>query len=304
MTTLLIGSPNFTGREWVKSHRKDRDLLVVDPAEPNYGTPARVALIRGEKSIRWRFVGSLDPTRNPLAVLSGVASISSELQPDWIALLPAYRHSPVLRHLCLAIAQLLRPDEILVPDGSDFEGVGWTVGPQRVVLEAAFHGLVRSAQRRARWIELIEQAVPHEVPLDRVSIEGLRLGSGIEIPVASLQRTTLDRVLYAESFGQTSLLIADHELSPDEMATALDLTHAVTATVVEPQSYSGLLCSFADQEGVDFGMGILDSIDFTRRVIHTRCTAIPPAPVRILRVGSLRIDDSGKELGETKPWAA
>lgn len=304
MTTILVGSPDFTWREWVKTHRKNRDLLVIDPAEPNYGTPARVALIRGEKCPLWRFVGSLDATRNPIAVLSGVASILPTLGPDWIAILPAYRHSPVLRHLCLAIAQLLRPDEILVPEGSDFERAGWPVGPQRVVLDAAFHDLVRSAQRRARWIELLEQALPHEVPLDRVSLEGVRLGSGIEIPVASLKRTTLDCVLYAESFGQTSLLIADHELSPDQMATALDQTHATTATVIEPQSYSGLLCSFADQEGVDFGVGIIDSIDFTRRVINTRCTAIPPAPVRIVRVGSLRIDDSGKELGETKPWTA
>lgn len=304
MTTLLVGSPDHTWREWVKSHRKNRDLFVIDPAEPNYGTPGRVALVRGEKCPLWRFVGSLDATRNPIAVFAGVASILPHLGPDWIAILPAYRHGPVLRHLCLAIAQLLGPEEILIPDGSDFDGVGWPVGPQRVVLEATFHDLVRSAQRRARWIELIEQAVPQEVPLDRVSIEGLRLGSGIEVPTSNLQRTPLDGVLYAESFGLTSLLVADHDLSADQMATALDLTHAATASVIEPQSYSGLLCSFADQEGVDFGMGVLDSIDFTRRIALTRCTAIPPAPVRILRVGSLRIDDAGKELGETKPWAA
>lgn len=304
MTSLLVGSPDHTWREWVKTHRKDRDLLVIDPADTNYGTPARVALIRGEKCPHWRFVGSLDATRNPLAVVSGVAAIQPHLHPAWIGLLPVYRHTPVIRHLCLAIAQLLRPEEILVPDGTDFEGAGWPVGPQRVVLEPPFHDLVRSAQRRARWIELIEQAMPHEVPLDRISIEGLRLGSGIEVPAATLARTSLEGALYGESFGATALIVARHELSPDQMALALDLTHAATATVIAPEAYSGLLCSFADQEGEDFGMGMLQSIDFERRVAIARCTAVPPAPVRILRVGSLRIDDTGQELGEIKPWSA
>lgn len=303
MCTLLVGSPEVTWREWIKTHRKSADLLTLDIANSNYGSPGRAALLRGEKAVGWRFVGSTDPSRNPIALLQAAATLKNSLEPGGYALLFEYRAAPVLRHLALAIAQLLRPTEILIPDGSDFDGLGWPVGPQRVILEPAFPAVVCAAQRRARWIELIEQGERHEVSLDRVSLEGTRLGSGSPISVPALHRAGLEEVLHAERFGANALIIAEHDLTADQMAAVLDLAQVAHATVIEPWAYSGLLCSFADQEGNDFGMGMIERLDFERRLIIARCTAIPPAPVRIVRLGSLRIDETGKELGETKPWS-
>jgi polynucleotide 5'-kinase involved in rRNA processing len=66
--------------------------------------------------------------------------------------------------------------------------------------------------------------------------------------------------------------------------------------------YRNLLCSFAKQSGEDFGMGILTDIDWNSMRAYAQCTAVPPAPVRILRLGSLRVDSNGHELGEVRPW--
>jgi len=302
MRTLLVGSPSRTWREWLKANRRGRDLLILDPADPNHGTPGRVSLQRGDKAVAWRFIGSLEPTRNPIGVLQGAVQLMAEAAGDPLILLFPYRPAPVLRQLTLAIAQLLRPDEVLIPDESGFEGVGWPVGPQRVVLDPAFPDLVQSAQRRARWIELGEQGVEHDVLMDRVSIEGLRLGSGFPLTQAGLFLSDLG-ALHAESFGSTLFLVANSDIDDAQVSRALDLAQSQTATMVEPSAYRGLLCSFADQEGRDFGMGFIQSADFLARVFRVCCTAIPPAPVRILRVGSMRIDENGKELGETKPWS-
>jgi hypothetical protein len=63
-----------------------------------------------------------------------------------------------------------------------------------------------------------------------------------------------------------------------------------------------LLCSFANQEGEDFGIGMIRGIDFVTGVAQVACTAVPPAPARILRIGGLRVDPNGNELGEARPW--
>lgn len=304
MPTLLVGAAGASWREWLKTHRRGRDLLVLDPADADHGPPARCALYRGERAVAWRFVGSLEPTRNPLAILQAGATLASRAEGDLVVLLFQVRFSPAVRQLALAVAQVLRPTEILTPDGSGFEGFGWPVGAHRVGLEAEFPAVVTSAQRRSRWIEMIERADSHEVALDRVSIEGLRLGSGAPMPVGSLHLAGLSSVLHAEVFGSVLFMVTTGVIEQDPMGRALDLAHATSAMVAEPTAYDGLLCSFADQEGEDFGMGFVESADFERGVFRVRCTAVAPAPVRILKVGSLRIDAGGKELGETKPWSA
>lgn len=311
MDTLLVATPETTWREWIKSHRGTRDLLVLDPANPNYGTPGRIALVRGDKTVAWRFVGTVDPVRNPLGVLAAVASMSRQLGENSLGLLFEYRSSPVLRHLALAVAQLLRPREILVPDragtgglfGDEVEEAGWPVGPQKVILDASFPEVVRVAQRRARWIELLERAECHEVLLDRVALEGAKLGSGSALSTAALMKAGLSAVRHAERFGSTAFLVADHDLGPEEMAGVLDLTHVASASVVQSDSYDGLLCSFADQGGDDFGLGVIQHIDWEHRKLIVRCTAVPPAPVRIVRLGTLRIDSAGQEAGEVRPWS-
>lgn len=303
MATLLVPVRGVTWRQWLKEHRRSRDLLILDPADPDHGTPARCVLLRGDEVVAWRFVGTLEPTRNPIALFQSAAVLGSLAGPDALALLFEVRFTPVLRQLALAIAQLLKPEEIWIPDGSGLENFGWPVGPQRVGLEPAFPDVVIAAQRRSRWIEMLERCESHEVPLDRVSVEGLRLGGGLPVPIGSLHLAGVRSALHAEVFGPSLFLVAEGELDHDQIGRALDLAHATNAMVVEPSAYTGLLCSFADQAGEDFGMGMIDEVDFERRIVRLRCTAVSPAPVRMLKVGSLRIEPSGKELGETKPWS-
>lgn len=304
MSTFLVASSRATWREWLKANRQGRDLLVLDPQDAEHGTPARLCLVRGEKTVAWRFVGCLEPSRDPLAILAGALQLAGESGDDALVLLFEARRSPVVRQLALSIAQNLLPKEILVAEGEPFEGYGWPVGPRAVALDPAFPPLVQAAQRRARWIELLERTEAHDIAMDSVSLQGTRLGSGLPISAAELVKADLSRVLHAESFGSRLFLVADGDLEESEVARALDLAHASTATIVEPSGYEGRLCSFADQEGRDFGMGVVESIDFSRGLIRARCDAVPPAPVRILRLGALRLDESGRELGEAGPWSA
>lgn len=300
--TLLLGTHKFTWREWLKTNLGSRDLLALDPFDPNTGSLGRVSLIRNGKIVSFRFVGSLDSARNPIAVLQGLAELLAEANLDVVIQLPSYRAAPVQRQLLHALAQVANPDEILVPEGATIPLDEWPIGPETVTVEGAFPEMVQAAQRRARWIEMIENSYDHSVPLHDVSIQGTRLGSGTKINTAQLSAVGLEGIVWAEKCGSTLLLVTKNKIGDRQIGMALNVAHASKLQVVEPMAYSGRLCSLARQRGEDFAMGIIEEIDFVAGVAQVLAHAVPPAPVRILKIGSMLLDSTGRELGDEKPW--
>jgi hypothetical protein len=338
--TLLIGSPSTSWRAWLKENRENRDLLVLDPTDPDHGQLSRLALFRGEKLVDSRFYGSLDASRAPHVIIAAIAHLLPLAAEDVIVQLFPFRGGPLNTHVVRLIAQLVNPAEILVPStqatpslqltlssktnasrndqrrttnderpttndqrptiAMDLEG--FPTGPQEVELEAAFPETVRAAQRKANWLKLLESCVEHEVDLHRVPIEGARLGSGHRIKKEQLAKVGIEHVLHAESSGGTLFLIAEEEPSDQSLARGLDVFHCGRAHVVPPGAYNGLLCSFARQTGEDFGTGIIQEIDFESATARILCDAVKPAPVRILKLGGLKIDTAGREMGEARPW--
>lgn len=293
MTTLLLQTADASWRAWLKEQARERDIVCLDPGCADWGWPGRCSLIRDGKIVAWRFTGSRDPQRCPLAVLAAAPCLMKQAGPDALVLLFPWRQSPVLRQLSQAIVQVIEPDEILMPEGAGIDPEGWPVGPEETAAERQSPQVVRDAQLKARWIELTESCHTHEVDWTRVSVQGARLGSG------SLVHPSPG---YAEISGGHLHLIADENLSDEEAASLMDRAYASKITQVHPEDYEGLLCSFAHQDGSDFGMGRIAAVDPERRRFVVECTAIPPAPVRILKLGSLRIDRLGRELEEAKPW--
>lgn len=277
--------------------------MVLDPSDPNHGHPGRIGLYRGERLVGWRFFGSLDAQRFPHVLVAAAVDLVRRNPSEGGLLVQCfpYRATPVLRHLAFLIAQMLQSSEIFVESSSGIPLDGWPVGPHETELEPAFPPMVQSAQRKAHWIALLAEGEDHEVDLAEVSIEGSRLGSGEWLRDAFVQRD-LGEALRVERAGSTLFVVAEGDIAEEKIARALDHYHCSKAVFAEPGWYSNLLCSFVRQDGEDFGYGIVKQIDFARGTVHARCTAVAPAPVRILRLGALRVDAEGRELGELKPW--
>jgi polynucleotide 5'-kinase involved in rRNA processing len=300
--TLLLSSASFTWRDWLKEHRKDRDLLCIDPSEPSQSPPGKLTMFRGAKPFYSRFYGSLDPSRSPHVIVAALAHMLPLASGDAIVQLFAVRNAPLVRQMAGLCAQMVQPDEILAPRGAELDLEGFPVGPEEVDLEATFPAMVQQAQRKAQWLKLIEECSEHTLILRQVSVEGTRLGSGEPIHPDMIAKAGLREVVHAEVASGTLLLVTETEPEDHVIARALDIFHASRASVVGPDAYNNLLCSFARQNGEDFGMGIVKRIDFESGVATIASTAVPPAPVRILRLGGLRVDLSGRELGEVRPW--
>ena len=300
--TLLLSTPETSWREWLKEQRGKRDLICLDPADPSQTPPGKLTLWSGNKPVYWRFYGSLDPGRAPHVLIAALAHMLPMAKDDALVQLFATRNTPLFRQVSTLVAQLVQPSEILVPKGCDLDLEGYPVGPEEVELEPAFPAMVQQAQRKAQWMKLVEGCTDHTVELRKVAIEGARLGSGKRLHPDDVAKAGLTGVTYAELCGGTLLLVAPEEPEEQAMSRALDHFHASRASIVDPAVYENLLCSFARQSGEDFGIGIVQCVDFVKGVAKIACTAVAPAPVRILRIGGLRVDLTGKELGDAKPW--
>lgn len=301
--TLLVGSANHSWRNYLRDHRGDRDVAVLDPADAHYGVPGRLALYRGDKTVDWVFFGAIDAQKNPLALITGAIRLLSQSSENAIILFPSFQSVPAARQLLIQLAQLIQPDEVLVPEGTKIATHPWPVGALTVEIESEFPEMVRVAQRRARWIALMEQCEDHVIPLDEVDFLFSRFGSGRRVPSDHFDRAGVPGVLWAERAAQTLLVVARRDFTDDELAGLLNVGHSTKLVFLDPLSFSGLLCSFARQDGEDMGMGVIEEVSFTEGVIKARCQAVAPAPVRILKVGHLRIDDLGREQHEIRPWS-
>jgi hypothetical protein len=292
--TLLAGPPGAPWRGFLKD--KGGFHLNLDPSGADYGSPGRAVLSSGGRQAGWRFIGSLDGSKNPIAILAALETLRSQARGDeiWIQLFPL-RPTPVNRQLALACGQLIRPDAVLAPQGSDAAGIGWPVGAEEIPLEPPPPPIVQLAQRKARWVDLWDKGELHSIEWAKVQMEGCRLGSGRPIDARG--------EVWAEKQGSTLFTLSPEPLAPPEQERLMELSRTNRLVAALPSDYLGLICSFADQEGGDFAMGVVQGVDLKRRTLEIRSVAVPPAPVRILRLGSLRINRGGDENEDLKPWS-
>lgn len=301
--TVLVGAPQFSWRAYLKDHRGGRDLVILDPADADIGTPGRLSLYHGSKLVDWTFFGALDVLRNPIAWMAGAIRLLAQASEDALVLFFPFQPSPAARQLALQMCQLIQPAEILIPEGAKLQAEPWPIGPEAVTLEPDFPDMVKTAQRRARWIEMLEQCEDHVIPLDEVDFMFSRFGGGRRVPAEYFDRAGVPGVLWAERTGRTLLVVSRQAFSDEQVSSLVNVGHATKLVQTDPIAFSGLLCSLSRQDGEELGMGMIEEVSFTDGVIRARCRAVPPAPVRVLKIGQLRIDALGRELHEIKPWS-
>ena len=298
--TLLIGGPNASWRAWEKENLKG-DLLVLDPADATHGTAAVFRLMRGERPLWTRFYGSLDPRRAPHVLLAALAEGMARAGDDLTVRLFTYRNTPLLRQTVALVASVLRPDRILVADGTDLDLDGFPVGPETPALETAFPPMVQEAMRKAQWMKMLERCEPHEVDLRAATLEGSRLGTGRVFSIEERKRAGLEEAVHVEQSGR-GLLVVAASLDERQIARALDVTHCTKVVHALSRAYDGLLLAFVRPNGDEIGHGRVERIDWEAGLLHAHCTAVAPVPVGIVRLGSLRLDAKGGERGEARPW--
>lgn len=302
MLTLLIGKPESSWNDWLAKNHRSRPLVVLNPAEPTLAPTGTIARFQGDKPVERRFFGSLDLQRSPHSMIEIAVTLAKKAGPDAIFQFAPYRPSPLAHQTLHILCQLLlaeHPGEILIAEGTPCTTSGFPVGPQIVATEAAFPTVVQAAQRRAQWIAFFERAELQEVDLKRVAIVGGRLGSGEPLPLNALPKGAA----HGERTGSGLFLIARDPLDDNAVTHALDHFHLARVHIAQAEDYANLFVGFTRENGEDFALGVIESIDFERMVAKVISDAVPPAPVRILKLGSIKVTSDGVLQPEIKPWS-
>jgi hypothetical protein len=298
--TLLIGGPNVSWKAWERENLREDDLLVLDPGDATYGPATIFRLMRGERPLWTRLYGSLDPRRAPHVTVAALAEGIARADENLTVRLFPYRNTPMIRQTVTLVASVLRPDRIVVAEGTDLNLNGFPTGPETPALEPAFPPMVQDAMRKAQWMKLLESCSMHEIDLRTAVLEGTRLGGGRRLSPDEIARAGLSAV-HAEIVGRNLFIVSD-DVPEGRLARALDVTHCTKAVIAAPSAYEGLVLAFVRPNGEEIGHGRVVRIDWEAGIIHAACSAIAPVPVGIIRVGSLRLDAKGGERGEARPW--
>lgn len=302
--TLLIGSQTGVWRDWHREELASRDWVVLNPADAEGTCPGRFSLVRDGRVAAWRFAGSLDAMRSPHWTLAAATALLKEASEDAVVEMFPFRLGPLRLQLARLIVEAARPDRILIDRRTHFPVGGLTVLPEEVEVPDALPESVRAGHRKARWLQLFEQCERHELVLKKVALDGLRLGSGVPIPLENLRKFGFENPLHGESAGSNLLVVTDAPVGDLEVTRALDACHASKAHIVSPQDYENLICAFSREGGDDFAQGRIERIRFEDGVAEVSANAVAPAILDTLKVGSLRVDSEGRERGELKPWEA
>lgn len=293
--TLLINHPRWTWREWLRRELGDTPLLIVDPSFSDYGWAGRVAVYREGRIRGWRFVGSIDSAHSPLTVLAGVSRLLPEMPEDGWVLAPSGLTGPATRELIYSIAELIDFDRCLVPAKSAYARWKWPWPIEEVDMGSPTPDYVLRAHRRAKWVEMLDLGRRQEFDLADIVIQQARLGAGFKMDLPEWGGI-------GWAAGAVLHVVTEQEIDEFAAARLMDEAHARRISLIHPAEYKGLLCSLARADGRDVGMGVIESFNPQTQKLILHTTAEEGSRANIVRLGLLKLDETGNEVGDLRPW--
>jgi polynucleotide 5'-kinase involved in rRNA processing len=159
-----------------------------------------------------------------------------------------------------------------------------------------------------RFAAYFRDAATHAFAFDEIAFIGTWMGGGA--PVAAHLLKFLDstlrppiRVYYAELCDRHLGLMVNQPVpshSP-QLSLALETLKAQAVTVTVAPRLKHLLLGLEGANGKLLGLGLLEALDFRRRMVGVLTPVRAPDAACVLRLGSLRVLPDGKEAGALKP---
>lgn len=299
-------------------------FLDLDLGQTSFGVPATMSWAIVKEPFQrvselvpdgFAFVGDTTPARHSLIALASARSAMDELQhcrPDGIVIdTCGYIAGMGGRQYKLLMVNLLHPQVLIaLQRDTELEPIlsalerrnNWRVERVRVPSVIARKSpVMRAHARRVAFASYFQNARSQTLSLDQISLTGRRLGAGQPIPPNTLQRLNQHirgAILHIERIGNSLHVIVRQPISETQIQLLTTLTNTDRAVVLPPTAYHHLLVGLIDYQGRHFGVGLIEQIDFEKRLLTVQTPVVSVHPVRWVQLGYLRVLPDGTELGE------
>lgn len=263
---------------------------------------------------RMVFIGATSPEGHLLATTVGLWRLVEEARQSGCDVLlvdtSGLVYGGAARELKFQKIRLLRPDYLVaLQRGGEIEHLllphersGARVVRLPVSDQALRHSREqRQAFRQRRFREYFRGAESREIPLDRIGIYGLPLGTGSRMDFRELNRLSrmLDAlVIYGERSPDILFLIVEGGCGRDRIFSVKDDFGVREVLVVERTDLQSLLLGINDRRQFTRGLGILQEIDVRAGRLRLISPLSHLEEIAQVAFGSLRVDPSGVELGK------
>jgi polynucleotide 5'-hydroxyl-kinase GRC3/NOL9 len=300
--------------------RKQRVAIVdADLGQSDVGPPSTVGSCHVTKPIYDPFdmgaedvcfIGVTSPSGATKETVDGIAGILEKTLKSGIDLLivntDGWVESEDAVRYKLALAKRIKPSILIgLEEKNELTFLmGALTDIDRIAIESS--PAVRKRDREERKVlrelgykKYLKGAAVQSFPLNWVRISGVPFGSGIP-PSNSRMMKIVEQIgtspLYCEETSETIFIaLSKQQWADEEIAKTLEGSFGKKVKIVWRGDEEGLLVALNDKEGNFIGLGIVEQLDYERRVLKVYTSA--RKNVASIKVGQVKLDKSGKELG-------
>ncbi len=322
-----VGKTSFCAYLANMGLRKKLRVTFVDAdlGQSDLGPPSTIGSCQITRPIRdpfeieaeeIRFIGVTSPSGALSEVISGIAKMAEKaLKLDaelvivntdgWVEGEDAVRYK-------LALAKRIKPRMLIgIQEQSELTFLlGALPEVQSIAVESSPAVRKRDREERKLLRELgyrkyLKGAAVQSFPLNWVEISGVPFGSG-----TPPSRSRLDRIveqigthpLYCEETPNTVFIaLSKEQWADEEVAKTLEGTLNRKVKIVWEGDEKGLLVAVNDKDDCFLGIGIIEEMDYERRVLKVYTNV--KKGITSISVGRIKLDRSGRELEQNSTFA-
>ena len=157
----------------------------------------------------------------------------------------------------------------------------------------------RKVLRELGYKKYLKGAAVQSFPFNWVRISGVPFGSGMP-PSNNRMMKIVEQIgtspLYCEETSESIFIaLSKQQWADEEIAKALEGSFGKKVKIIWEGDEEGLLVALHDKDGSFLGIGIIEALDYERKVLKVYTNA--RKNVASIQVGQVKLDKSGKELG-------
>jgi len=317
------GKTTFSAYLANKALKEKRNVTIVDAdlGQSDVGPPSTIGSCRITKPIKDPFeargenicfIGVTSPSSAVPKVIEGIAKVKEKVLKRGVNLLIVntdgwIEGEDAIRYK-VALTKQVNPNIVVaIQEKNELTFLlGALIETQNLAIESSPAVRKRDREERRLLRELgykkyLKGATVESFPLDWIKVSGVPFGTGAKPSREHISKITehlgTTPIYCEETPDSIFMVLTKEQWADEEIARSLEDTLKKKAKIVWEGDEEGLLVALHNKNESFLGIGILEEIDYERRVLKIYTSV--KSGVSSIHVGQVKLDRAGKELGQT-----